>query len=108
MSWPARGGVEVDGSGLDAQTYYFSAAGTYIVALGPATAYSIFLTGSVVGTVQVYDNTAASGVSLLGSTATAVASNVSIPIGGPPGYGVANIGICLVVTGANVGYLTWS
>jgi fructose-1,6-bisphosphatase/inositol monophosphatase family enzyme len=101
--WLERGVV----ADLAVQTFYFSAAGTYIVANGPATAYSLFLTTSVVGTVRIYDNTAASGPDVLGSTATAVASNVSIPIGTAPTYGAAVSGLCLVVSGANVGYLTW-
>ncbi len=96
-----------DVAGINAQTFYFSAAGTYIVALGPVTAYSLFLTTSVVGSVRIYDNTAASGPDVLGSTATAVASNVSIPIGTAPTYGAAATGLCLVVVGNNVGYLTF-
>lgn len=95
-------------SGFGPQTFAFSGAGTYIIANGPATAYSIFLTSSAAaGTVRIYDNTAASGIDVLGSTATAAASNVAIPVGAAPAYGVANTGLCLVVTGANVGYVVW-
>lgn len=98
-------------NGITAQPYYFSAAGTYIVANGPATAYGIFLTSFPnLATVTVYDNTAASGPTLLATVTNGTGgtlTNYSILIGTPPTYGAAASGICLVTTGVTVGYLTW-
>jgi hypothetical protein len=99
---------ELGAGGLRALTYYFGAAGTYLIANGPATAYSIFLTSSDTGTLRIYDNTEASGPDVLGSTVTAPGAGVPIPIGTAPTYGAANTGLYLVVVGANAGYVTWS
>lgn len=70
---------------------------------GPGIAYTLFLTTSVVGTVALYDNTLPSGPVLLSSTATEIASNVEIEIGGVGGAPFAN-GATIVVTGANIGH----
>lgn len=89
------------------QRFYFSAAGTYLVQLGRSTAFTIFLTTSVVGTVKVVDNTVDGLPELLASTATASASNVSITIGSPGVGALAQTAILLIVTGTNVGYITF-
>jgi hypothetical protein len=96
------GGGDTSSPGAILTSPTFSVDGTYIIAIGPARALSVILDTSVVGAVVVYDNTSDSGPTLLASTVTAVGSNIVIPINAD-----ANTAITIVVTGNNVGRVTY-
>jgi hypothetical protein len=88
------------------QSIFFNGATTGTILFGgPGTVYGVFLTTSVVGTVRITDSNG--GPDILASTVTAAASNVQIPVGTPPTYGVCADYPFLIVTGANVGYVVF-